>query len=290
MLRRRRRCGRKALPRILHRDDRQQEHPQGAPPCRRRLYRLARGAWYQRARRDRAYSSRDLFRICRDHKIEADGKAASCRGENAVRLARDRTYPADEPGHVGARSEAYCDGRQDCRVSSEDTRALFESIDTSTLIGLRDRALIGVMAYSFARIGAVLAMRVENYLPIGKVSAAPRKGRQATRSPCASSARALPRCVHRSRGPCRTESAPVLFGAAAHGSLDTKPYAPGGCVQDDPPRAKSRYRVPGNPGCGEARGQNRRITRVDGEGRKTLASSRAKQEPARTPPTSGRVT
>jgi integrase len=53
-------------------------------------------------------------------------------------------------------------------VSSEDTRALFENIDTSTLIGLRDRALIGVMAYSFARIGAVLAMRVENYLPIGK--------------------------------------------------------------------------------------------------------------------------
>ena len=53
-------------------------------------------------------------------------------------------------------------------LSSEDTRALFESIDTSTLIGLRDRALIGVMAYSFARIGAMLAMRVENYRPIGK--------------------------------------------------------------------------------------------------------------------------
>jgi site-specific recombinase XerD len=53
-------------------------------------------------------------------------------------------------------------------LSAEDTRALFESIDTSTLIGLRDRALIGVMAYSFARIGAVLAMRVEDYLPIGK--------------------------------------------------------------------------------------------------------------------------
>ena len=53
-------------------------------------------------------------------------------------------------------------------MSSEDTRALFESIDTSTLIGLRDRALIGVMAYSFARIGAMLAMRVENYRPIGK--------------------------------------------------------------------------------------------------------------------------
>ena len=131
-------------------------------------------------------------------------------------------------------------------LSSEDTRALFESIDTSTLIGLRDRALIGVMAYSFARIGAMLAMRVENYLPIGKgwFLRLREKRRQATRSPRALCARALPRCVHRSRGPCRgTESTPVLFGAAAHGSLDTKPNAPEGCVQDDPPpRAKSRYR------------------------------------------------
>ena len=85
-------------------------------------------------------------------------------------------------------------------LSSADTRALFESIDTSTLIGLRDRALIGVMAYSFARIGAMLAMRVENYLPIGKgwFLRLREKRRQATRSPRASCARALPRCVHRS--------------------------------------------------------------------------------------------
>src|SRR5438105_5576734 len=36
------------------------------------------------------------------------------------------------------------------------------------LVGLRDRALIGVMVYTFARISAVVAMRVEDYFPNGK--------------------------------------------------------------------------------------------------------------------------
>ena len=43
-----------------------------------------------------------------------------------------------------------------------EARALLDSIDTSTPAGLRDRALIGLMVYSFARIGAALAMKVED--------------------------------------------------------------------------------------------------------------------------------
>jgi site-specific recombinase XerC len=43
-----------------------------------------------------------------------------------------------------------------------------KDIDATTLVGLRDRALIGVMIYSFARIGAVVAMKVEDYYPAGK--------------------------------------------------------------------------------------------------------------------------
>jgi site-specific recombinase XerD len=53
-------------------------------------------------------------------------------------------------------------------LSVEETRELLDSIDTSTLAGLRDRALIGVMVYSFARVGAVVAMRVQDYFPQGK--------------------------------------------------------------------------------------------------------------------------
>ena len=44
---------------------------------------------------------------------------------------------------------------------------LLESLDTSNLIGLRDRTLIGVITYAFARIGAVVT-RVEDYYPAGK--------------------------------------------------------------------------------------------------------------------------
>ena len=39
---------------------------------------------------------------------------------------------------------------------------LIDAIDTTTVIGLRDRALIGLMVYSFARIGAAIGMRVED--------------------------------------------------------------------------------------------------------------------------------
>ena len=43
-----------------------------------------------------------------------------------------------------------------------EARQLLDSIDVSTPIGLRDRALIGLMVFSFARIGAALGMRVED--------------------------------------------------------------------------------------------------------------------------------
>ena len=53
-------------------------------------------------------------------------------------------------------------------LSAAQARELLDSIDTTTLIGLRDRALIGVMVYSFARVGAVVKMDVEDYWQNGK--------------------------------------------------------------------------------------------------------------------------
>jgi site-specific recombinase XerD len=47
-------------------------------------------------------------------------------------------------------------------LSPKEARRLLESIDVSTQSGLRDRALIGLMVYSFARIGAALAMKVDD--------------------------------------------------------------------------------------------------------------------------------
>ncbi|HME23049.1 MAG TPA: tyrosine-type recombinase/integrase [Acetobacteraceae bacterium] len=43
-----------------------------------------------------------------------------------------------------------------------EARALLDSIDVTTPVGLRDRALIALMVFSFARIGAALAMKVED--------------------------------------------------------------------------------------------------------------------------------
>ena len=52
-------------------------------------------------------------------------------------------------------------------LSDEEMRELFNSIDVSGVMGLRDRALIAVMFFSFARISAVLGMKVEDYFPKG---------------------------------------------------------------------------------------------------------------------------
>ncbi len=53
-------------------------------------------------------------------------------------------------------------------LSPEEARELFNGIPTDTLIGLRDRALIGVLIYSFAMVSAAVSMRVEDYFPQGK--------------------------------------------------------------------------------------------------------------------------
>jgi site-specific recombinase XerD len=47
-------------------------------------------------------------------------------------------------------------------LSPDEARRLLDSIDATTHVGLRDRALIGLMVYPFARVGAALAMKVDD--------------------------------------------------------------------------------------------------------------------------------
>jgi site-specific recombinase XerD len=47
-------------------------------------------------------------------------------------------------------------------LDPQEARVLLDSIDVTTQAGLRDRALIGLMVYSFARVGAAVAMKVED--------------------------------------------------------------------------------------------------------------------------------
>jgi len=53
-------------------------------------------------------------------------------------------------------------------LSADEARMLIDSIETGTVRGLRDRALIAVMVYSFARVGAVLGMKVEDFYVEGR--------------------------------------------------------------------------------------------------------------------------
>ena len=55
-------------------------------------------------------------------------------------------------------------------LTAEEARQLLDSINISTLIGLRDRALIATMLFTFARVSAVIGMKVDDYYQIGKRS------------------------------------------------------------------------------------------------------------------------
>jgi site-specific recombinase XerC len=70
-------------------------------------------------------------------------------------LAVNPAHAVRGPKHVVRRGKTPV-------LTEEQTRRLLDNIDTSTMVGLRDRALIGVMTYAFARIDAALGMAVED--------------------------------------------------------------------------------------------------------------------------------
>jgi integrase/recombinase XerD len=53
-------------------------------------------------------------------------------------------------------------------LDGDEAKKLLDSIDVSTIVGLRDRALIALLVYTFACVWAALHMNVEDYYPQGK--------------------------------------------------------------------------------------------------------------------------
>jgi site-specific recombinase XerD len=53
-------------------------------------------------------------------------------------------------------------------LAAEQARELLDSIETSSAIGLRDRALISVMVFTFARVSAVVGMRIGDFYQNGR--------------------------------------------------------------------------------------------------------------------------
>lgn len=53
-------------------------------------------------------------------------------------------------------------------LDESEAKRLLETVPVDSLVGLRDRAMMAVMTYTFARISATLAMDVADYFPRGK--------------------------------------------------------------------------------------------------------------------------
>ena len=52
-------------------------------------------------------------------------------------------------------------------ITIEQARRLMRSIDSSTVVGLRDRAIIGILIYTAARVGAVAKLRRGDFYDLG---------------------------------------------------------------------------------------------------------------------------
>jgi site-specific recombinase XerD len=52
-------------------------------------------------------------------------------------------------------------------ISVEQARRLLQSINTTHVVGLRDRAIVGILVYTAARVGAIAKLRVRDYIDAG---------------------------------------------------------------------------------------------------------------------------
>lgn len=76
-------------------------------------------------------------------------------------LATGQVVPVNPAASVRGPAHSVRRGKTPV-LAPDEARRLLDAIDVTTPVGLRDRALIGLIVYSFARIGAALGMRVED--------------------------------------------------------------------------------------------------------------------------------
>ena len=95
------------------------------------------------------------------------GSAPTVKHLAAIRMLGDwlvvSQSPPGEPRGRGAGAEARRHQGRDAGALAIGSSKLLKSISTDTVAELRDRALLSVMLYSFARVSAVLGMRRQDY-------------------------------------------------------------------------------------------------------------------------------
>ena len=176
---------------------------------------------------------------CRSRPSSSTWPRSACcsTGWSSARcVATNPAHAVRGPKHVVKRGKTPV-------LTADEARALLDSIDTSTLVGLRDRALIAVMTYAFARIGAVVAHARRGLLPARQalVGAAARERRQAPRDAGAPQSRSLSRRLHRrGRHPRRRQEPPLPHRRRPHRRADRQADAPHRCLPHDPaPRGRA---------------------------------------------------
>ena len=161
-----------------------------------------------------------------------------------------------------------------------------DSIDVSTPVGLRDRALIGLMVYSFARVGAALGMRVEDvYVQNRRLWVRlHEKGGKRHEMPCHHNLEAYLHAYIDGCGPRgRSEGAAVPHDRPRHRRADPHPPAPGQRLCNDPParpggRHRDQDRQPQLPRDRHHRlSEERRHARESGAAMANHASTRTTQ-------------
>jgi len=166
---------------ILRRHHPQQEHPASLLPCRVRFFQ-----WCDRHKLREIADIEPLHVAAYIETLGKDFEKPTVKQHlAAIRMLFDWLVTgqivATNPAHAVRGPKYVVKTGKTTVLTGEQARELLDSIDTSTLVGLRDRALISVMTFAFARIGAVVAMRVEDYLPQGQalVGTSARERRQA---------------------------------------------------------------------------------------------------------------
>jgi site-specific recombinase XerC len=76
-------------------------------------------------------------------------------------MVTGQVIPTNPAGSVRGPRHSALKGKTPV-LDAVEARQLLDSIDVSTQVGLRDRALLALMVFSFARVGAALAMKVED--------------------------------------------------------------------------------------------------------------------------------
>ncbi len=148
---------------VLHRSDPEPEYQARLLWRRLAVLRLVPAARHRGVHLSGADPCGSLGAGLRPGSLPAHSEATSGGRPDALRPDDPRPVPASQPGRLRPRAEAYRRAGQDPGAFERRDGRVPGSLPTDTVLRLRDRALLGVIAYTFARIGTVFSLEVEDY-------------------------------------------------------------------------------------------------------------------------------